>query len=732
MNFLRPRSREFFAIVFGLSLLITQIGFGASVPASTNTALVQVQVLPYANYGSVSPNYDGQTMTNKGKTYSMTAYAKTGFKFVNWTVGGITLPVTNKTKVTFSITNNDDLTFIATFTDVQKPVLTITAPPNNSVLTNPSVILAGTASDNDMVTHIYCLQTNFTGVVQDWTGASTGNNWKNWWVPLTLTPGTNFVKAYAVDRSGLISATNSWRLIYSTAPTNISGNTITQPNQEDPNAGSPVYAASFNSGTNHLFSDGSGVGTYNYKKIGPLTGKLALHYDAPPSVANSNDTVMLLFTTTTSGIFTNSNGDNDSFSLAPATNLALAVISGANLVLSPADPNNGWSEVTFLNPPTVVSNGKTNMIVTSNPFTLPISTNYPGNVGDRVRVSLIHFINKNGTWVTNALIAAIGTVANIPDGSDVTVLFDAKQTSSSSDAYSVVTNVPLNIVTCYFTNYTDTLTNAANDLFVYTNYSPVGSLLQLTENNQSDYFILTFTTPSAGSYYDETYVGGIIQNTNTGTFSIVAPPQIIQQPKPLLSTVGETISFSVLASGSPPLAYQWQYSATNPISWSDLTDGTNPWGSTVTGSTTNVLTITGCTNNDIGYYQVMVSNPYSSATSQKALLNLTLNPVITNQPQNVVLTNNETSTNLTVMAAGPEPLHYQWYFETNQLAEGLWATNSQGSYAKFFYVTSTNLDLENISSNFSGWFQVVVTNNYGSVTSRHASVTYSGSGIPTP
>ena len=65
---------------------------------------------------------------------------------------------------------------------------------------------------------------------------------------LTLTPGTNFVKAYAVDRSGLISATNSWKLIYSTAPTNISGVTITVPSTD---VADPYYTASFNQGTNH-------------------------------------------------------------------------------------------------------------------------------------------------------------------------------------------------------------------------------------------------------------------------------------------------------------------------------------------------------------------------------------------------------------------------------------------------------------------------------------------------
>jgi hypothetical protein len=42
-----------------------------------------------------------------------------------------------------------------------------------------------------------------------WAAAATINNWTNWTGSLTLTPGTNSLKAFAVDTSGNASITNT-------------------------------------------------------------------------------------------------------------------------------------------------------------------------------------------------------------------------------------------------------------------------------------------------------------------------------------------------------------------------------------------------------------------------------------------------------------------------------------------------------------------------------------------
>jgi hypothetical protein len=87
------------------------------------------------------------------------------------------------------------------------------------------------------------------------------------------------------------------------------------------------------------------------------------------------------------------------------------------------------------------------------------------------------------------------------------------------------------------------------------------------------------------------------------SFSLVAPPKIIQQPLGKALFVGEDVTFSVQASGSAPLSYQWRF-------------GTNE----LTGATTSSLTLTNVQVDQSGEYSVVISNPLGSAASSAALL----------------------------------------------------------------------------------------------------------------
>src|SRR5208282_5987837 len=63
--------------------------------------------------------------------------------------------------------------------------------------------------------------------------AATANGWANWSTNITLIPGTNTLRAYAVDSSGNISQTNTVNLVYvlSAALTvNTTGNGTVSPN----------------------------------------------------------------------------------------------------------------------------------------------------------------------------------------------------------------------------------------------------------------------------------------------------------------------------------------------------------------------------------------------------------------------------------------------------------------------------------------------------------------------
>jgi hypothetical protein len=112
--------------------------------------------------------------------------------------------------------------------------------------------------------------------------------------------------------------------------------------------------------------------------------------------------------------------------------------------------------------------------------------------------------------------------------------------------------------------------------------------------------------------------------------------------------VGETATFSVTATGTPPLANQWSKDGVA------LTDGGN-----VSGARSRVLTLANVQWADAGQYTVVVTNVAGSVTSRVASLTVLVPPQILAQPQSqaVVLGSN---VHFSVTATGTPPLKYQW------------------------------------------------------------------------
>lgn len=86
-------------------------------------------------------------------------------------------------------------------------------------------------------------------------------------------------------------------------------------------------------------------------------------------------------------------------------------------------------------------------------------------------------------------------------------------------------------------------------------------------------------------------------------------PSITTQPSAQTVTVGQSASFSVVASGTAPLNYQWRK------------DGAN-----VQGATSAMFSIASVAMADAGAYTVMVSNSAGSATSSAAMLTVSQPP----------------------------------------------------------------------------------------------------------
>jgi pectate lyase len=168
------------------------------------------------------------------------------------------------------------------------------------------------------------------------------------------------------------------------------------------------------------------------------------------------------------------------------------------------------------------------------------------------------------------------------------------------------------------------------------------------------------------------------------------PPSITEDVQDQQIFVSQTASFSVLASGTLPLYYQWYYN-TNSI---------------LTNDTSSSITITNAQLTDAGGYSVVVSNTYGMVTSSVAQLSVTIPdpPSIITQPQDTTVLPGDTAT-FTVEAGGSEPLSYQWYYNTNTLVNG---------------ATDSTLTLTNVQPGEAGSYSVVVSNLASAITSSNA------------
>ena len=126
--------------------------------------------------------------------------------------------------------------------------------------------------------------------------------------------------------------------------------------------------------------------------------------------------------------------------------------------------------------------------------------------------------------------------------------------------------------------------------------------------------------------------------------ALAVPPSITSQPLAQSLIVGATLTLSVEASGTAPLAYQW------------FKNGTE-----IPGANSHSFSIPAVTADDAGSYSVRVSNAAGEAFSEPAMLTVMvpLAPSITSQPLGQALAVGDALT-LFVEATGTAPLTYQW------------------------------------------------------------------------
>jgi pectate lyase len=224
----------------------------------------------------------------------------------------------------------------------------------------------------------------------------------------------------------------------------------------------------------------------------------------------------------------------------------------------------------------------------------------------------------------------------------------------------------------WYYNTNTVLTNATGSILTLTN-------VQLS--NSGGYLVVV-----TNSY------GSVTSSVAQLTVSAAVAPTIITQPQDQTNLLpGTTATFSVVASGSDPLNYQWYYN-TNTL---------------LTNAADSILTITNIQPGNAGSYSVAVSNIVGGIVSANAFLAVNTNPVapvFNSQPASLLVVLAGSTASFTAVAAGTAPISYQW--------------NKNG--APIPGATSSTLTLTNVQVAADGGYTLTASNSIGTATSDAA------------
>ncbi len=216
----------------------------------------------------------------------------------------------------------------------------------------------------------------------------------------------------------------------------------------------------------------------------------------------------------------------------------------------------------------------------------------------------------------------------------------------------------------------------------------------------ASYSIAAVSAADAGTYtvVVTNSAGSSVASTDV-TVKALAAPAITSQPRALVVQVGQSATFSYVATGSYPRTHQWRKS-----------------GVDIDGATNSTYTIASVGTADAGTYSVVVANSQGSVTSTAASLtvNAAVPPIISSgYPFDATATQGGSVSFSLFLSSGSSPFTYQW-FRNGAAISG--ATNSQ-------------LTFNPVALADAGKYSVTVSNVAGAVTSREATLTVNP---PTP
>ena len=186
-----------------------------------------------------------------------------------------------------------------------------------------------------------------------------------------------------------------------------------------------------------------------------------------------------------------------------------------------------------------------------------------------------------------------------------------------------------------------------------------------------------------GNYSVIVYNGAGFVESSNAFLTVLIPASILQHPQSDAVRPGESATFTVAATSSTPITYQWQK------------DGVN-----IPGATSNVFTLSNAQLSDGALYRVVVTDTVGSIFSAEAKLTIWINPLIVQQPVGASVPVGGTVTlSVAVTNTATLPLGYRW-----RRSGATIAFREAHSYQEFFTVTNvTNLVAQS--------YTVVITND---------------------
>ena len=130
--------------------------------------------------------------------------------------------------------------------------------------------------------------------------------------------------------------------------------------------------------------------------------------------------------------------------------------------------------------------------------------------------------------------------------------------------------------------------------------------------------------------------------TNAAVVVVNQAPTITTQPQSTTKIAGDSVTFTVVATGNPSPTYQWRKS-----------------GAPISGAISSSYTIPTVTPSESGSYSCVITNSIGSVTSTLATLVVNTLPVFSVTPSGMILSPG-TNYLLTSTVSGTTPIAYQW------------------------------------------------------------------------